>query len=337
MATVTDVNNLVSLTRAQLTVIAKDFRQPQEVQDAAAAAVKAIVAQELRDAVASWEAASSSFTTLTQQLVAITDQARRNPGSDGVAQLVLSIRKLGDLIADVGGFADHEPPPVADGDKLGTDMIGPDSALPAAPPAAAPPAPPAGTVRASTKLADIADEYAGMFQAATVDSARQKTVDHVCDIIAANEAIYRRATDDLNVPWHFAAVVHALEANCNFGCHLHNGDPLTARTTHVPAGRPQQADPPFAWWTSANDALVSEHLNALHDWSLSPYLWRLEAYNGWGYRKRGLVSPYLWSFTDRYVKGKYTADRVFDPNAVSKQCGGAALLKTLVARGKAQF
>ena len=88
-------------------------------------------------------------------------------------------------------------------------------------------------------------------------------------LIAANEAVYHRAGDDLNVPWHFVGILHSLEAACNFGCHLHNGDPLTHRTTHVPAGRPEHPDPPFAWWTSANDALVGAHLNALHDWSLA--------------------------------------------------------------------
>ena len=171
MATKVDVDNLVNLTRAQLTVIAKDFRQPHAVQQAAAAALEEIVAKRLREAVADWESAASSFTAMTQQLVMITDAARKNPGSDGVAQLTLSIRKLGDLVADIGGFADHEPPPSAEGDKAGTEMIGPDSAPPPAIPAlAAPtPTPPIGTVRASTKLAETADEYLTLFQTASID------------------------------------------------------------------------------------------------------------------------------------------------------------------------
>lgn len=336
MATTSDVTNLVGLTQKQLTMLANDFRQPDAVQAAAKAALKSIVAQQLRNAINSWASTSSAFSSLTQQLLAVTDEARKNPGSDGVAQLVLSIRKIGDLVADVGGFADHEPPPSADGDKVGTDLSGPDSTLPAdVAAAAAQPAPPIGTVKASTKLAETADEYLAMFQAATIDPAKQQAVDRWCDLITANEAVYHRAADDLGIPWHFVGIIHSLEAACNFGCHLHNGDPLTHRTTHVPAGRPDHPDPPFAWWTSANDALVSANLNAQHDWSLPAYLWRLEGYNGRGCRKRGLVSAYLWSFTDRYVKGKYVADGVFDSNAVSKQCGGVAILKTLVKRGTA--
>ncbi len=52
----------------------------------------------------------------------------------------------------------------------------------------------------------------------------------------------------------------------------------------------------------------------------------LEQYNGLGYFNRGLPSPYIWSGTDQYIKGKYVADRVFDPNVVDKQLGCAGLI-----------
>ena len=48
-----------------------------------------------------------------------------------------------------------------------------------------------------------------------------------------------------------------------------------------------------------------------------------------GYRLKALPSPYLWSFTDRYISGKYVADHQFDPDAVSKQIGAATVLKRL--------
>ena len=59
-------------------------------------------------------------------------------------------------------------------------------------------------------------------------------------------------------------------------------------------------------------------------------LYQLERYNGFGYRKRGLVTPYLWSFSNLYIKGKFVADGHFDPNAVSKQCGAALMLKAVL-------
>ncbi len=48
-----------------------------------------------------------------------------------------------------------------------------------------------------------------------------------------------------------------------------------------------------------------------------------------GYRRKGIHSPYLWSFSNHYTKGKFTNDGVFDSNAVSKQCGAAVLLRRM--------
>jgi lysozyme family protein len=69
------------------------------------------------------------------------------------------------------------------------------------------------------------------------------------------------------------------------------------------------------------------------DWSLAHLLYRFEAYNGFGYRGRGINTPYLWSFSNQYTKGKYVADGRYDANAVSKQCGAAVLVKELAERG----
>ena len=39
-------------------------------------------------------------------------------------------------------------------------------------------------------------------------------------------------------------------------------------------------------------------------------LFRLEAYNGSGYRDKhpDVKTPYLWSFSNHYTRGKYVAD-----------------------------
>jgi lysozyme family protein len=60
-------------------------------------------------------------------------------------------------------------------------------------------------------------------------------------------------------------------------------------------------------------------------------LQHLERYNGLGYRNKGIYSPYLWSFTNHYIEGKYIADGVWSATAVSKQVGCAAILKELLA------
>ena len=70
------------------------------------------------------------------------------------------------------------------------------------------------------------------------------------------------------------------------------------------------------------------------DWSLERTLFRFEMYNGFGTRARGINSPYLWSFSTHYEKGRFVADYRWDPNAVSDQCGAAVLLFALVRSGK---
>ncbi|MBX4390438.1 hypothetical protein K4H03_30615, partial [Mycobacterium tuberculosis] len=78
---------------------------------------------------------------------------------------------------------------------------------------------------------------------------------------------------------------HGLEASFNFRAHFHNGDfPLTARTRQVPAGRPTRWLPPSDWELSAQDALRLLGYTNQSDWTLERTLFRLEAYNGLGYR-----------------------------------------------------
>src|SRR5207344_1050510 len=60
-----------------------------------------------------------------------------------------------------------------------------------------------------------------------------------------------------------------------------------------------------------------------------------ESYNGMGYRRfhPEVKTPYLWSFTHHYTRGKYVADGTWSPTTVSKQVGAAALLRRLAERG----
>jgi lysozyme family protein len=188
----------------------------------------------------------------------------------------------------------------------------------------------------SRQLSVIADEYGAMFRAAAIKNDKVERVDRACTRLVGFGDRYRAVGERLSIPWYFIGLVHTMESSCNFACHLHNGDRLTERTVHVPANRPprEAGDPPFTWEQSAIDALKSQQLHTKSDWSLPAVLFRLEKYNGWGYRFKGLASPYLWSFSDRYVAGKYVADGQFDPAAVSDQCGAAVMLKRLEQRGE---
>jgi hypothetical protein len=86
---------------------------------------------------------------------------------------------------------------------------------------------------------------------------------------------------------------------------------------------------------SAADALQYRGLSGISDWSVPRICYTLEGFNGWGYRlyHSNVKSPYLWSFSNHYTSGKYTADRKWSPSAVSDQIGAMVLLKFMSSIG----
>lgn len=173
--------------------------------------------------------------------------------------------------------------------------------------------------------------YNLLYQSLLIRPARRKAIDQMVRRITATKARYQKVAKSLGMPWYVVGIIHSLEAGGDFTKHLHNGDPLTARTTHVPAGRPKKGKPPFTWEASAIDAL--DRFRSWKDWTVPGALYQLEGYNGFGYRDHhpNVPSPYLWSFSNHYTKGKYVADGRFSANAVSQQVGAAVLLKRLSA------
>lgn len=113
---------------------------------------------------------------------------------------------------------------------------------------------------------------------------------------------YEAVAVKTGVPWYVIAVIHCMETGLRFDRHLHNGDPLTRRTSHVPAGRPKEGDPPFEGEESAVDALKLRRLGPDTDWSLPGMLYRIEGFYGWGYRlyRAHVLSPYPWGFSNHY-------------------------------------
>ena len=183
--------------------------------------------------------------------------------------------------------------------------------------------------------AALRDEYQRLFDTCQIDAGRAAEVESLVGKIARNEARYRTVADKVGAPWTFVGVIHNMESSLGFGGHLHNGDPLSARTVQVPAGRPAAGEPPFAWEVSAEDALRLRRIDRWTDWSLPGLLYQLEAYNGWGYRlfHPHVLSPYLWSGSGHYTSGKFVKDGVWSDTAVSRQTGAAVLLRRMAEHG----
>ncbi len=176
---------------------------------------------------------------------------------------------------------------------------------------------------------DLKKDYELLFNRCVIKPTSFTAVDRSVAVIARDKARYESVASKIGLPWYFVGIVHHLEGASKFDRHLHNGDPLTQRTTHVPANRPVKGNPPFTWEFSATDALVGQGLDKWKDWSIGGTLYQFERYNGFGYRVRGINSPYLWSFSNQYEKGKFSADGFYDPELVSKQIGAAVLMRRM--------
>ncbi|GES53201.1 hypothetical protein RsS93_58150 [Rhizobium dioscoreae] len=177
-----------------------------------------------------------------------------------------------------------------------------------------------------------AAEYRSLYDSCEVKAERASSVDWHIRQLGIGRTQYEQLSSITGVPWFFIGIVHALEASFNFKAHLYNGDvPLSQVTRHVPKNRPRNWAPPYTWQASAKHALEDEGFATQHGWTLEDMLYRFELYNGLGYRRKGIriPSPYLWSFSNHYQKGKFVADGTWDANAVSQQCGAAVMLKYL--------
>jgi lysozyme family protein len=179
-------------------------------------------------------------------------------------------------------------------------------------------------------LQQLKPSYANLWGKMIINPARIKETAITAALIMKNKDEYIKVQLATGIPWQFIGILHCLECECSFKLHLHNGDPLTAKTVQKPAGRPLTGTAPFTWKDSAIDALTMRHLSAANDFSTEVMLYQFEAYNGFGYRNNHSInSPYLWAGSNQYTKGKYGSDGHYNPELVSKQIGAALLLKVL--------
>lgn len=291
--------------------------------------------------------AASAVVEATKTLETVVRSARLGPFDDLLKDAINGIASL----LQNGEVGEHlDPAPEAA--PAATDLTGPssiDRPLPSRPPSepplpAQPPAiggvvaglPPIGATR---DFESLVPEYEAWFAALTIRQENLSKVKFAVDELIENKADYQKAAQATNdkMPWAFVGVIHAMECSFSFVKHLHNGDPLTNRTTNEPKNRPVSGTPPFSWQVSAVDALIFDGFKQESDWSVARMLYLLEKYNGFGYRFKQLPTPYLWSFSNLFSKGKFVADHKFDPEAPSKQCGAAVMLKSLIDRGVSLF
>lgn len=165
------------------------------------------------------------------------------------------------------------------------------------------------------------DEYQSLFDSMVIT----KDPAWYLRIINQNKSYYKSAGEKAGCPWSVIAIIHMLECGGDMSRQILNGEKWNAKTKLVPKNQG-----PFKSFEESCVVGMDLHRKYIPEvWDIPNILYFFEAWNGFGYRKyRNINSPYLWSFSNHYTKGKYVADGKWDSDAVSKQCGAAVLLKS---------
>ncbi|MBZ4421262.1 peptidoglycan-binding protein [Myxococcus sp. RHSTA-1-4] len=150
----------------------------------------------------------------------------------------------------------------------------------------------------------------------------------------------RRQIDEIarkaDLPPALVAGIWYREASFRDGVYLHNGDPLGTPTTHVPKGIFFRKD---QFVEAAVHALrekrstqkeLNLHYNSTDLGAMATYA---EAYNGYGYRNKGVTSPYSFAGTDQYRGGMYVADGKYSASTYDRRLGIVAIAKEYMRHG----
>jgi len=182
----------------------------------------------------------------------------------------------------------------------------------------------------------LAPEYERLASIATVKPSREAELRQVCKTtLLPNKAIYRRVEQLTHVPAAGLMALAMREMSGSIHKYLGNGQRLTMRTTIVPKGRGPFPDTPDGFVAGCLDALAIDKLDQVwksaSGWSRARFCYESEEWNGWGYRARGIPSPYVFGATTVQKAGKFVADHVYSATTMDVQLGTLAIVEQLVA------
>jgi lysozyme family protein len=162
----------------------------------------------------------------------------------------------------------------------------------------------------------------------------------ISERINANQYRYKAAVKGLTTPWFVVALIHQMEADGNFQRQLINGEPYNRVTRRWPKGKG-----PWVSWEASTlwNFQHSEDAEVFmkRGWDRWRIFDRLERYNGLGYRRKELPTPYLWAGSNHGANvGKFVEEEITDgvykpvyrPELVSDQIGAALIYKVLMER-----
>jgi lysozyme family protein len=176
----------------------------------------------------------------------------------------------------------------------------------------------------------LAGEYTNLLANMVIASEREAELDARAKVILAraeNED-YAAVSAETGVPKLWAMASFEREAGSDYRLSPAQGDPWDEVSRNVPRGRG-----PFASWADA--AIDAYRLDGLDKVGAANWTWARgcyygELFNGFGYRSHGVNTPYLWSWSNNYRRGKYTADGEWSLSTIDQQCGMIPLIVALL-------
>ncbi len=173
---------------------------------------------------------------------------------------------------------------------------------------------------------------------ATGEDNKDAALENILQKVDARYDTIDKIAKMADLPPAIVAAVWSREASFKDGVYLHNGDPLGAKTTHVPVGIYFGKD---QFVEAAVDALTRNRSKTIKTLNLNYTCNDLaamcaftEGYNGWGYRKYHTSDPtaYVTAGTTMYHGGKYVADGKYDSTVKDKQVGTMPIMSEILKR-----
>ncbi len=182
-----------------------------------------------------------------------------------------------------------------------------------------------------------AEWYEAAYEIIEFDEGCNDVIFSAAARVLSGKPRYLAIEAETGVPWYMIGCIHNMECSCNFKGVLHNGEPIVGtgrKTKLVPAGKG-----PFATWEeSALDAIRSQALYKVPNWTIGFVLKQCELFNGAGYLKYhgSENSPYIWACSNiNDGTGKYVADGKWSESAPTNgQVGAATIIRQLELMGE---
>jgi lysozyme family protein len=179
-------------------------------------------------------------------------------------------------------------------------------------------------------FAQLTAEYANLLARMKITRLPEATAIAGRLLTNVSQGKYAEISAKLGIPQIFIATSFERESSSNFMLSPAQGDPWNERSVHVPAGR----GPYPNWAAAAIDTYTHEGLVGL-TWDWTRLCYEGEMFNGFGYRAYGLQTPYDWSGTNNYVRGKFVSDGKFNGSVVDAQLGIIPVARVMANANKA--